>query len=255
MSNRNLFSKQAEIYARFRPRYPRELFDYLLTLVPGRDLAFDVATGNGQAAESLARDFNHVIATDISEDQVKNAKPNSKIQYRVEPAEALGAKDNGVDLLTVAQAAHWFDFDKFYPEVRRVLKPDGVIAIFGYGFFEKFGVPSLDHAIDFFATEELRPFWKPQVMTLWKNYADLPFPFQEIKAPTFSIQIEANLDELMGYFSTWSAVQLYKDEHGVDPTVSLRNELAGGWGNSDARRSIQWKLILKVARMSSGIVE
>ncbi|MBS1958867.1 MAG: class I SAM-dependent methyltransferase [Bdellovibrionales bacterium] len=244
-----LFSKQAEIYARFRPRYPRELYDYLLSLVPARALAFDVATGNGQAADTLAQDFARVIASDISGDQIKNAKPNPKIEYRVEPAETLGAKDKSVDLVTVAQAAHWFDFKKFYPEVKRVLKPGGVIAIFGYGFFENFGIPSMDRVIEEFSMRELAPYWKPQVLTLWHAYSDIPFPFQELKAPRFSIQIEANLDELMGYFSTWSAVQLYKDQHGVDPTVRLRAQLVKEWGNSDARRTLEWKLALKVARI------
>ncbi len=136
------FSKQATDYAKFRPRYPQKLFDYLGRIAPNRRVAWDCGTGNGQAAVGLALVFDRVIATDASEKQIANAQSHEKVDYRVAPAEHSGIGSEAVDLIMVAQALHWFDLDRFYAEARRVLKPDGILAASAYNLLH------IDPAVD-----------------------------------------------------------------------------------------------------------
>ena len=130
------FSDVAKRYADFRPHYPAALFDYLATLVPRTPLVWDCACGNGQATVDLAERFERVIATDASREQVASARPNPKVEYRVAPAEQSGLPAESVGLITVAQALHWFDLDRFYAEARRVLYSNGVLAAWAYGVNE-----------------------------------------------------------------------------------------------------------------------
>src|SRR5215475_11590766 len=126
MGFKDHFSRQAANYAKFRPRYRRELFDYLASIAPGRELAWDCGTGNGQAAVGLASVFDRVIATDASKKQIANAEPHNRVEYHVAPAENSGIPSGTIDLIMVAQALHWFDLDRFYGQAGRVLKPDGI---------------------------------------------------------------------------------------------------------------------------------
>ena len=249
------FSKQADQYARFRPRYPMELYEVLQRLVFDHDCAWDVATGNGQAAMMLAERFKKVIATDISEAQLKNASPHRRITYKNEAAEKTSLADRSVDLITVAQAAHWFRFDEFYREVDRVLKPNGVIAIFGYGFFEPTppqlittAQAKLDAAIKEFSHVTLEKHWKPEAKLLWNQYKSIPFPSDLQLAPSFNMEITLNLEELLGYFSTWSAVQAYQDELKINPLDALKVKLRACWENPVERKHFTWKVAMKVGR-------
>ena len=142
---KDLFSTNSKEYASSRPKYPRSLFEFLVGLVRHRNLAWDCATGNGQAAVVLSEYFEEVIASDASKEQIENAESRKNIRYEVFPAERTNVADSSVDLITIAQALHWFDLDDFYKEAKRVLRKDGnegdcgggggcgVIAAWAYG--------------------------------------------------------------------------------------------------------------------------
>jgi ubiquinone/menaquinone biosynthesis C-methylase UbiE len=208
------FSKQAAGYAKFRPRYPQELFDYLGSIAPSRQLAWDCGTGNGQAAVGLASVFDHVIATDASEKQIANAQSHDRVQYRVGPAEHSGIGSETIDLIMVAQALHWFDLDRFYAEARRVLKADGVLAASAYNLLHI--EAAVDAIVNRYYHEVVGPFWPPE-RELVERFANLSFPFHEIDAPQFEMTVQWNLDHLLGYLRTWSSTQRFIAAKGCDP--------------------------------------
>ena len=235
------FSKQAADYAKFRPGYPKELFDYLGSIAPSRRLAWDCGTGNGQAAVGLASVFDRVVATDASEKQISNAQPHKRVEYHVAPAENSGIKSGTVDLLMVAQALHWFDLDRFYVEARRVLKPNGTLAVSAYLFAQI--EPAVDAVVNQYYSEVVGPFWAPE-RRLVENFADIPFPFHKIDPPKFQMAVRWNLDHLVGYLRTWSATQRFIAAKGTDPLDQIIDELRRAWGNPQQARSVLWPLIL-----------
>lgn len=242
------FSKHAEVYSKFRPVYPKELFEYLQTLTIGHAFAWDCGTGNGQSAVQLANFYEKVYATDPSEEQIKNAVYHPKINYNVEKAEHPNLKDNSVDLITVAQAVHWFDFDQFYAQVNRVLKPNGIIAVWAYGIP---GVnDQLNPIIKNFHDNVIGEFWLPENRLIEKDYSTIAFPFEIIDTPTtFYIQKDLNLRELLGHFRSWSATQKYMDTYGRNPIEQLEQNITEYWQNKEDKKEVVWKLILKVGRL------
>ena len=242
------FSKQAAGYAKFRPRYPQELFDYLGSIAPSRELAWDCGTGNGQAAVGLASVFDHVIATDASEKQIANAQSHDIVQYRVAPAENSGIGSETIDLIMVAQALHWFDLDRFYAEARRVLKADGVLAASAYNLLQI--EPAVDAIVNRYYHEVVGPFWPPE-RELVEQFANLSFPFHEIDAPQFEITVQWNLDHLLGYLRTWSSTQRFIAAKASDPLELIMDELRSAWGKREQTRSVTWPLIMRVAGKSS----
>jgi len=243
MSFKDHFSKQAADYARFRPRYPRELFEYLGGVAPSRALAWDCATGNGQAAVELAEVFERVIATDASEKQIANAQPYERVEYRTASAEESGLKSGTLDLTMVAQALHWFDQPRFYEEVRRVLKTNGVLAASAYNLLTI--EPAIDKVVNRYYHDVVGPFWLPE-RKLVEQFADFPFPFHEIHAPKFEMTAQWNLDHLLGYLGTWSSSQCFIAAKGNDPLEQIIDELRAAWGNPQRVRSVIWPLTLRV---------
>jgi SAM-dependent methyltransferase len=239
------FSKQAADYATFRPTYPRELFDYLGSIAPSRQLAWDCGTGNGQAAVGLASVFDHVIATDASEKQIANAQSHEAIEYSVAPAEKSGIGSETIDLITIAQALHWFDLDRFYSEARRVLRPDGVLAASAYNLLHI--EPTIDEVVNRYYYEVVGPFWPPE-RELIEQFANLSFPFHEIGAPEFEMTAHWNLDHLLGYLRTWSSTQRYIAAKRGDPLEQIIDDLRGTWSNPGQTRSVTWPLILRIGR-------
>lgn len=242
------FSAHAGEYARYRPNYPPALFAKLAGLAPAHNLAWDCATGNGQAALALADHFDRVIATDASAEQIGHAVPHGKIDYRVEAAEQSALAPASVDLITVGQALHWFDLPNFYAEAKRVLKPRSVIAAWCYR--SRIISAEIDAVIDRFYHDIVGPYWPPERALVDDGYHGLEFPFERIAAGDFQVTVEWNLKDLLGYFGTWSASRRYVAERGRDPREEIKHELAAEWGNADTRRRITWPLHLLVGRNS-----
>ncbi|HVU55755.1 MAG TPA: class I SAM-dependent methyltransferase [Puia sp.] len=240
------FSSQSDKYARFRPTYPDALYHYLLSIVPARDNAWDCGTGNGQVAQVLAASFKKVFATDISRQQIENAFRHERIGYSVQPAENTSFPDDSFDLITVAQAIHWFDFDAFYREVIRTIRNKGVLAVIGYGLFRL--SPALDTIIAAFYRDVVGPYWDKERKYIDDNYRTIPFPFDEIETPVFENVFEWTFEHLIGYLGTWSAVKHYKKATSKDPVDLIHDELKKAWGERETCTG-SFPILLRVARI------
>ena len=240
------FSHQAASYARYRPVYPPALIGYLATLAPGRQAAWDCATGNGQVALALAEYFEAVLATDMSAQQLQHARPHPRIRYAQERAEACSAADQSFDLITVAQAVHWFDFAPFFAEVRRVLRPGGILALIGYSLFTA-NDARVDAVVRHFYADLTGPYWDAERRHIDAGYRTIPFPLEEIAMPDFFMEFDWTVDDVLGYFSSWSAVQHYIRKNGQNPVELIEPSLREAWGGVGIRK-INSQLLLKAGR-------
>ena len=240
------FSKQSQTYAQYRPQYPDEIYAYLASISPGLSLAWDCGTGNGQAAVGLAKHFDKVYATDASAEQISRAYPHEKVEYGVEPAEHVSLNTSSTDLVTVAVAIHWFNFDEFYREVKRVLKTNGVIAAWTYNLTEI--SPEIDQLIEEYYLGILNGYWPERIRYLEERYETIPFPFEEIVHPAFIMDINWNLIQLAGFFDSWSATQRYKAEKGHHPLEIIWSKLTKAWGDENELRLIRWPLHFRIGR-------
>jgi ubiquinone/menaquinone biosynthesis C-methylase UbiE len=248
------YSVFADSYARWRPRYPEELFTWMASVMDGRELAWDVGTGSGQVAGSLAGIVDRVVATDASADQLARAPRVEGVEYRQEPADRVSLPDGSVDLTTAGSAAHWFDLDRFYDEVRRVGKKTAVIALFSYGprdfadaCTQLLGNPIVQH----FNDDLLGRLWPEKIERVYDRYASLPFPFEEIDPPSLEMSATWNLDELMAFLETWSAAHRYLAQFGKRATGEIADELAKAWGDSAVRKEIRFPLFVRAGRLST----
>lgn len=239
------FSGHAADYAKFRPGYPDALFDWIAAQAPARHLAWDCGCGSGQASVPLAARFAHVVATDLSARQIAEAAPHPHIEYRAAPAEVSGLADHGADLVTVAQALHWFDFERFYAEVRRVLKPGGVLAAWTYQLLR--AAPALDAPLEDFYRNVIGSWWPPERKWVDEGYRTIPFPFEEIPAPAFEIRLRWTLDDLLAYLRTWTATRYFMQAESRDPTVALGETLRPLWG--DGEQEIVWPIVLRAGHV------
>ncbi|MDR2239371.1 MAG: class I SAM-dependent methyltransferase [Zoogloeaceae bacterium] len=240
------FSRQAPDYARYRPNYPAGLFAWLAEIAPARAVVWDCGTGSGQAAVGLAAHFERVIATDPSRTQLAHAEPHPRVDYRLAPAEDSRLDAASVDLVTVAQAIHWFDLDKFYAEAKRVLKPGGVIAAWTYTLLDV--EAGLDELLLDLYKNVVGPYWPLERWMVDDRYRSLPFPFEPITAPAFEIRTEWSRDDLIGYLGTWSATQAYVKAKGVDPLPDLARRMAPLWPDPATIKTLRWPLHLRVGR-------
>lgn len=242
------FSGHAGEYARYRPSYPAELYEYLASIAPGRGLAWDCGTGNGQAALGLARYFSRVIATDASAEQVAHAVPHERVEYWVQPAEEVALEAGTVDLVTAAVAVHWFDLERFYTVVNGALAPQGVLAVWTYHL--PVVEPEVDALLERYYREILAGYWPGRIEYLEQRYRTLPFPFTEVEPPELEMQADWDLDQLAGFLSSWSATQRYQSERGEHPLSLIWPDLLTAWGESRQVRRIHWPLFLRVGRVN-----
>jgi hypothetical protein len=230
------FSQQSSLYSQFRPDYPAELFEYILKVVPHKKTAWDCATGNGQSAFSLSSHFEKVIATDISSKQLDNAEKAQNIFYSVQPAEQTNIESNIIDLVTVAQAIHWFDFEKFYAEVKRVAADNAVIAVWCYTLL-RINEP-INAVLDNYHFSTMAGYWDAERKYVDEGYQTIPFPFEKIKTPGFFIEKYWTIDELEGYLNTWSALQKYIAVNKRNPVPELIKSIQPFWGNNSKQKII-----------------
>jgi SAM-dependent methyltransferase len=240
------FSQQSDRYAAARPQYPEALFDWIAANAPVTERVWDCGTGNGQAAVSLARVFARVEASDPSGEQIANAIPAPNVRYSVQPAEATDFPDAAFDAVCVAQALHWFDFTRFFAEVRRVLRPNGLFAAWGYGWFQV--TPAFDAAFQANVLQPLQADWAPQNALLWNGYVDVPFPFTRIAAPLFQITCAWNLPQLLNYVATWSAVRRHAERTQTDLLTDTSAALAAHWGAPETVRNVIMPLTVLAGR-------
>lgn len=246
MTFKDHFSGHAGAYHEARPTYPDALFDWLAAQAPARTLAWDAGCGNGQASVALSSRFAHVYATDPSPPQVANGEARPNIEYRVEAAECCGLADASADLVSVAQALHWFDHARFYAEVRRVLKPGGVFAAWTYSDCRI--EQAIDAVKDRLYVDLTGPYWPPERMHVDSGYRTLPFPFTTIATPRFEMRANWTLAQFLAYLRSWSATQRYLKDTGDDPVALVEADLRGAWGDPASRRRVRWDFHLRCGR-------
>lgn len=241
------FSGHADRYAAYRPSYPDALFAYLAGLSPANDRAWDCATGNGQAAVGLAAHFRSVVATDGSLRQIEGARPHPAVRYVAATAERPPLADGSADLVTVAQALHWFRLDRFYDQARRALRPGGVLAAWCY---TRTNVdPAVDAVVDHYYEDIVGPDWPAERSLVEARYRTIPFPFAEVAAPPLAMAYRWDLPRLIGYLDTWSASQRYRARTGLDPIDAVRDSLEVAWGDPAAGREVLWPLAMRVGHV------
>jgi SAM-dependent methyltransferase len=226
---KDLFSTQAATYAQFRPEYPQRLYDFILEHTAGRGRAWDCGTGNGQAAKVLCQHFDQVMATDISQKQLDAAHQAPNIHYSLQPAETTHFEEASFDLVTVAQALHWFKFEDFFRELRRVAKPGATFAAWGYETLH-FDHDEIDRLMQNFYRHTTEPYWEPERQHIEDRYAKVPFPFERLDCPNFSISLKWHRHEFEGYLNSWSAVQKCIRTEGHNPVPSLMLDISPYWG-------------------------
>ncbi|TAL02976.1 MAG: class I SAM-dependent methyltransferase [Rhodospirillaceae bacterium] len=242
-----LFQDKADLYAAARPLYPVELFEYLASLTAKRHKAWDCATGNGQAAVGLAKHFQRVEATDISNNQISNAFAHERVRYSIQPGEKTEFQDGEFDLINVAQALHWFELREFWTEVRRVLKPGGTFAAYCYVWTHV--SPQIDEAIETHIKIPISNYWAPNNRLCWDGYRTIDFPFNMVETPKFEIVSHWDFDQFMNYMHTWSAVRRCMDKEGTSFFDLAGQKILEFWGKSDAKRVIRTPLHVVVGKI------
>ena len=240
------FSAISKSYNHFRPGYPDSMFSYLASVSPTLEKAWDCATGNGQSARMLKNHFIHVIATDASEDQILHAPQCDNILYKRATAEDCGLTESSIDLITVAQAIHWFKLSDFFNEADRVLKNEGILAVWTYNLLRI--NKKIDCIIDFFYYQILKGCWPKERLLVEADYKDIQFPFSGIQSPAFSMSAQWSLEHLIGYLRTWSGTNFFIKNNDHDPIKLIQEDLIKAWGESDKIKKIKWDLALFVRK-------
>ena len=246
---KDLFSANAQNYLQYRPDYPEELFKFMAAHSAKTQLAWDCGTGNGQAAIHLVHYYDQVFATDLSARQIEHAIQHPNIQYQQQLAEKTSFPENSFDLILVAQAIHWFDFEAFYREVVRTAKKEALLAIIGYNRLRV--TPEIDQYITHFYTQIIGPYWDKERRYIDEGYQTIPFPFQEIKVPDFYYEVSWTFDHLIGYLKTWSAVSHYIQSNQQDPIDFIRENLQQLWGANQSR-IVRFPILFRLGKIHSG---
>lgn len=242
---RDHFAFAASSYASYRPRYPASLFTWLASETREHERAWDCGTGSGQAAVGLAAHYGTVVATDPSLAQLSSAERARGVEYVAMSAEASALQAERVDVVTVAQALHWFDRARFFAEVDRVLRPGGLLAVWSYGLLTI--EPTIDARLRHFYSDTLGAYWPSERALVDSGYAGIALPYPELPTPRVAMEASWTLAEVLGFLSTWSAVGRYRTAVGADPLRELSTDLASVWGTKE-QREVRWPLTLRAAR-------
>jgi len=247
MSDAPDFSRVAATYTAARPGYPSKLFDWLASRVDRHDLAWDTATGGGQAALGLAGHFDRVVASDRSREQLARAAPHPRVEYRAASAEASGLPDRSVDLIVAAAALHWFDLDSFYGEARRVARPGGVLAAWTYhvGHVE----PPFDDVLRPFYENVVAPYFGSGARLVDDRYAAVHLPGADLEVPAFTVSARWTPGQFLAFIRTWSGVEAYLRATGEDPVAALEPSIRERFGSPDTVHEFRWPLYLRVSRL------
>ena len=244
---KDLFSKQSDLYARYRPTYPKELYDHILSFVKEKNTAWDCATGNGQAAVVLASHFKKVIATDISAAQIEKAIKKENIEYSVCAAESTPFADNTFDLVTVAQAYHWIKWEEFRKEATRVCKPEAIMAIWTYNR-NKLGDKKIDDAVYSFYENITKPYWDYERKYVDELYETVEFDYELLPVKQFETILNWQREDMIGYISSWSAIQKYIKVNGHSPIPIIEEELNKLWPEGEVKKVV-FPIYLKLGRI------
>lgn len=247
MKNFTEFNRQAVDYAKYRPLYPASIFEFLSGLSPNRSVAYDVGTGNGQCAISLAEYFSKVYASDLSKEQIANAIPKKNVTYFVSESHESNIEASTVDLITAATAIHWFNFELFYKECKRILKNDGIIAAWSYDWHICEN-PEINSIVQQIGKVVLKDYWSSQPKLIWDGYKTIPFPFEEIETPKFIHKVTWNFNDLIGYLTTWSASQKYIVEKNKHPADDFNNELLSNWKDPEIKLNFSCPIVMRVGK-------
>lgn len=235
-----LFGERAIGYASFRPQYPSALFDWLAARSPRQQRALDIACGNGQASQPLAARFEQVLACDSSEQQLGEIHCASALQLFAADARHLPLQSASLDLITVAQALHWFADPAFFAEARRCLRADGLFCAWCYGLMQI--NPAVDALVRELHGELLAGYWPAGRACVDNGYRDIHPDFPRIRVPDFAIQLHWSFEHLLGYLRTWSAVQRWEQQHQQDPVSIFQPALASAWGDIHQQLLVRWPL-------------
>jgi len=248
--NKDLFSANSKGYKKYRPSYPEELFEFLASISSSKEKAWDCGCGSGQASIELSKYFKQIVATDISSAQIKDAEKGKNIEYEVRPAEDSGLDSSSIDLVLCAQSLHWFSLEGFYSEIRRVLKPGGIIAVCTYNLFRI--NKEIDELIDKFYWDIIYNYWPKERKHIENAYNDLEFPFEILDCPEFSMKASWSIEQLIGYLNTWSGVLNYTELEAFNPMEFIEEELLQIWNKDSSKlKNIVWPLTVKVGRINN----
>lgn len=245
---KDLFSSNSQLYQQARPSYPATVIQEVLKYVPDRNFAWDCGAGSGQFTQLLTPYFDHIVATDLSENQLQQAPYFENVSYQIQPAEHTSFATYSFDLITVAQAIHWFDFEAFYREVKRTLKPNGVLAVIGYGLIhvEHKIINELIHDVYF---NQLNGYWDLERRYIDEEYKTIPFPFDELLTPDLKMQYQWSATQLLDYINTWSAIKHYKNKHEDNPLAQLEAYIKQ---NQDVNAlNIEFPVLLRIGKISA----
>lgn len=247
MTFKDYFSKQSKTYAKYRPHYPDELFEFLAKISPSRNSALDIATGTGQAAFGLISLFNRVYASDASMSQLLNVPEKKKIYFFSSTAEKMPIIENTIDLIICAQAIHWFNWEQFYNECKRILKKNGIIAIIGYGL--PIINEQVDEIINDYYTNIVGQFWPKERVHIENEYSEIPFPFECVDSPDYKFDLNWKLKNVIGFLNSWSATQNFINKYKKNPVDEIRELLYDAWMKGKSEKNIIWPLFLKIGKL------
>ncbi|XP_059157444.1 putative methyltransferase DDB_G0268948 [Physella acuta] len=246
----------SEAYSDYRPSYPREVYDLIMTFHTSSrscqcDLAVDVCCGTGQSTVPLAGYFSKVLGADVSEDQLqKFPKDLPNVKSVVSTAENLHfLEPESVDLVTVATALHWLDQDKFFQEVKRVLKPSGTFATFCYNFEVLDDV----EATEFIEQTRKKIFSKYMTSNLdliEDKFTSIDFPFPHtLRLDGINMTSEMSVDQYIGYLRSFHFVDLYLREYPADDILGhIRRRLSELSNNDGGSLTVRWNVFLVMCR-------